>query len=161
MDILNILNESGELSSEQIESVKKFTYKWDVSYFQTILETRIVSEARLADCLSEQLKLDRIFSIDQSDFGPQAFGFISYKHAKSLEMMPLGITEDGEYHIVVSDPTNDAMLEFLEKVITSSKIKLSVSERRIVLKSIDEFYPTGLQVPSLVRFGTDMRGDGE
>ena len=103
MEILKLLNEFGELENEQLESIERFTEKWDASYFQAILETRIVSESRLANCLAEGLKLDRIFSIDGSDFGPQAFGFISYKHAKLYEIIPLGLMEDGEYHIVVAD----------------------------------------------------------
>ena len=152
-NIFNVLLDAGDLSEENIKSLEKYMSKWKVSSYQSILMTNLLSEHRLADRLAGILKVQRIYNVESQDFGAQAFGYLSYREAKDLEVLPLGLSESKDFFtVVLVDPTDLEKLNLIRDRVPY-EINLAVGERRLVHRSLDDYFPAELQIPSLSKYG--------
>ena len=148
--LVAILVTKGLLNKDLIESVQLYMDKWKVSSYTTLLETNMISESNLADCLAELLKVERIFSIDQDDIGEQAFEFLSYRDSHTWATFPLGVQDlASEYQVVMADPTNEQVIDNIRKMVPNP-LRILVGESKIVKKAINDFYPVEMQIPNLL-----------
>ena len=148
--LVAMLVTKGLLNKDLIESVELYMDKWKVSSYTTLLETNMISESSLADCLAELLKVERVFSIDPDDIGSRAFEFLSFRDSHAWTAFPLGFDgNNDDYQVVVADPTNERFIDNISKLVPD-RLRILVGESKLVKKAINDYYPVEMQIPNLL-----------
>ena len=149
--LVAILVAKGLLNKDLIESVDLYMDRWKVSSYVALLETKMISESQLADCLAELLKIERVFSIDLDDIGEDSFKYISFRQAHTWAAFPIGLSPGGgSYTVILADPTNLGIIEGVNKVIPQPVTYL-VGESKLVKEAINKYFPIELQIPNILK----------
>lgn len=137
--ILDLLAKEAILESDMQALLQSYCSKWQVSAYQALLETHVMTEAELADRLSQAFKMDRIYEIESHDSFLQAKSTFDYAKAIRFEAYPRKLS-DGVLELVICDPTTtEAQNRFAD--LTSSKVRLVVAERSEILAAIERDFP--------------------
>lgn len=147
--LLALLHEEKELTETNLKLVEAYQKKWDMDVFEAILETHLLSEAKLADVLAIHFKANRLYIIDENEIPPEIFEKIDFFSARSYGTFPLGFTAQGSIKVALFDPTRRETLEFLDRNFET--YELFICERRTVLEAINRLYPLSSQLPNLLK----------
>ncbi|MFW7377867.1 MAG: hypothetical protein ACOH5I_03545 [Oligoflexus sp.] len=148
-DILQLLAEKGELGESNLALIKQYIEKWQLSPYEAMLETHIISEDRLADQLAEIYQVQRVITIEEHELQVESFEKINYEEAKDLKCILLNVNSSPKPLLVVADPSQDGLQKFLAKLPFS--YQLAIAESTVIEEAIDRFYPIEQQLPSLFR----------
>lgn len=147
--IFDILRGRGLLSSSIQKVIQGFMDRWGVDAFRAMIETNVVEESKMADVLSEALKLPRLRGIASLAIPPEVFACIPYNLALELVVFPFELTSESRLHVVFADPSDSAKLKKLIEY-TNKPIEQFVGERTEIIAAIQRHYPLTLQLPSLL-----------
>ena len=147
--LIEMLVAKGLLNESLLIALNRYMDKWKVSPYTAVIDTRMVDEDTLADCLAELLKIERIYSLDEADVTPDALTKITYRQAHSWLVLPLGSTDSEYFKVLVVDPTNSDIINSVKKIM-ELPLKLAITEKKSIKKMIDHFYPVELQIPHLL-----------
>tara|TARA_B100001094_G_C18056245_1_gene732633 strand:+ start:357 stop:827 length:471 start_codon:yes stop_codon:yes gene_type:complete len=150
MELLNILLGHSKITETNVRLLKFYMEKWDCSPYEALVDSNILSEQLLANTLSAIFKKPRVFSLEGVEIETFIYKKLPYRFAREWNTLPLSQNrETGTYRVLLSDPTNDEILNGLSGYLGEG-IDISIGERTFLATSIDERYPISLQVPSLV-----------
>lgn len=144
--ILEILRKRGFLSGTSMRTVLGFMTKWGIDAYHAVIETHVVDESRLADILSEEFRLDRIIHLRSLTIDKDALKYLEYQRAMTWEALPFRFGSDESLHVLIADPTNQEMIEYLKKTSNKSVV-LFVAERSEIEVATQRNYPLTMQLP--------------
>lgn len=151
LDLIDILTQSGDITPSGERMVRHYVKTWKVAPFQAVIETHMVSEGRLADTLSEQLRINRIYHVSSLQASLNALQVVPYAKAKEWLCLPFAFEDSRigkKLEVITADPTIPGLIEALE-VMAGCGIVLAVGERSDIVRAIDGQYPLELQIPDL------------
>ena len=148
--LLQILKHRGLMSSSTQKVVTSFMSKWNVDVFRAVIETHLVDESRIADILSEELKLPRLGRLRMLSVSEEVLRIIPYELALEVAVFPFEISESGRVHIVIADPSD---AETVGRIASSAKrtVEIFVGERSEIISAVQMHYPLSMQIPSLLK----------
>jgi hypothetical protein len=149
-DILFYLQKEKVLTESSIASVENYMKKWDEGAFYSVLDCNLITQSEIADILSRELKIDRIYHLTAKMVEPKALVKIPFSKSVKYDAIPIRLINDDEamLEVVVANPTDEKMLYEIEK-ITGMKVSPVVTELRSIRSLVHEIYPLKEQVPSL------------
>ena len=150
--LLEILRKKNMLTDSSVRTTLKFMERWSVASFYAVLECHLVTESELADVLSQELKMDRIYNLSPDMIDKSCLGILDYTSAKEMDVMPMRQMGDGtkSLEVVVANPLDKKMIESLQGVV-GLKIKPVVSELRRIREMIYQLYPLESQIPAIAK----------
>lgn len=146
--IFEILRQRGLLSVSSQKVVTSFMETWHVSAFKALTETHIIEEGKIADILATELKLPRLSRIRLIGATAESMALVPYEMALDRIVFPFEITEFGNVHAVVADPTDSDGYPFVQSYI-GKKMEIFIGERSEILGAIQKHYPLAMQLPTL------------
>lgn len=148
--IFEILKSRGVLSISTQRVIRGFMERWKVDGFRACIETNIVEESKMADILSDFLKLQRVRRLPAKQVALETFKLISYNFALEHTIFPFEISSDGQrLKVAIADPTDSERLKLIGQV-TDKSIEFFVGERTEIIAAIQKHYPLAMQLPSLL-----------
>ena len=86
---------------------------------------------------------------------------LPYREAYALDIMILGPEVDGgELRVMMADPSSKPRWRRFREFVTAS-VKVSVAERKLVRRGIQEYYPIRVQLPSVFGVAGTKGAGGE
>lgn len=151
VSLSKLLEEKQALTATNLKLVKKFKDLWNISTYDAIVETKLLTERQLTDILADYFRLKRLYSISSSDIKANAFDVISFEQANMLHIFPRVCHEEGGgINLVLGDPTQKETIDFINN--SHQKFNLCVYEKSLVKSAILKYYPISHQLPSLRAF---------
>lgn len=144
--ILEILRKRGFLSGTSMRTVLGFMTKWGITAYHAVVETHVVDEARLADILSEEYRFNRIVHLRSLAIDKDALKYLTYERAMAWEALPFRFGSDESLHVLIADPTNHEMIEYL-KGNSDKTVVFFVAERSEIEVATQKNYPLTMQLP--------------
>ncbi len=135
--LLQLLSSEKLLTSEQVQQILDIQEKEGGTIFKIIREHKYIESDTLVSFLSEKFKVP-IVNPAEHEVDTAVIKFISYKYAYQFLTMPLKLEGD-ELTIVIADPTNTDLPEFL-KHKTGYHICVVVSSEANIVDAIFENY---------------------
>jgi hypothetical protein len=148
--LLQILKRRGFISASTHKVITSFMSAWGVDAFRAVIETHLIEEGRLADILSEELKLPRLSRLRMLVVSEDVLLTIPYDVALELAVLPFEISESGRLQIVMADPSIEQNLRTVEGV-TQRAIDVFVGEHTEIISAIQMHYPLSMQIPGLLK----------
>ena len=145
MNLLEILESRDLITSSVAKMLEKYSKEWNYSFFESLTRTFILSENDLLDILSEELSLSHYYSIDKSDLKDEACSVIDFRDACNYVCFNLGKIEE-KYEIVVNNPLDQNLIEFLDKKF--EKYKILIAEKQVILEATMKFYSLNSKIPT-------------
>lgn len=103
--IFEILRARGVLSAATVRVIRGFMDRWKVDAFRACIETNIVEESRMADILSDFLKLQRVDRLPARQVATEVFNLIPYNFALEQLIYPFELSSDGlRLKLAIADP---------------------------------------------------------
>lgn len=147
--VLEILRGRGILSSSTQQVAVGFMERWGLDAFRAVIETHLVEESRMADILSEDLKLPRLHRVRMLVVEKDVFEFIPYEMALDYSVFPFEVKSDGTLKVAFADPTNEERVAKISS-LAGGRMEAFVGERSEIISAIQKHYPLSKQLPSLV-----------
>jgi hypothetical protein len=148
--LLHILKNRGLMSPSTHKVISTFMSKWNVDVFRAVIETHLVDESRIADILSEELKLPRLGRLRMLSVSDDVLMAIPYDVALECAVFPFEISESGRLHIVIADPSDTVTIQRIGSV-TKRVVEVFVGERSEIISAVQMHYPLAMQLPSLLK----------
>lgn len=150
LSLLNQLKDRGILTASNFTMLERFANRWNLTSFDAILETNILSESKLADFVAEIGGYTRIQALPFESLPEKIFQGIDYKTARALEVLPLGdLLGHDDFLVLMVNPTDMNKVGMVQNLL-GTKVTLGVGERNFVRKMIDKFYPLSMQLPHIL-----------
>ncbi len=148
LTLLSLLQEEKALTKTNLALLQDFQEKWNISAFEAILETHLLTEAQLADILASRSHLQRLYAIANRKMTPESYESIDFFAARKFGVFPLGRHgSENKMKIALYDPTRQETIDFLSELYEEHE--LLVAERGIVIEAINRLYPLSCQIPHL------------
>jgi hypothetical protein len=147
LDILEILEKSGQITPTIRRMIESFAAKWRISPFHALLQTEVMNETALADALALALGIDRLFQVQSLPPAEEALHIIGFRRAREWECMAFQ-AESGRLDLTCADPTQKDRIGVLRREL-NCELTLAVAERSDIVGAIDELFPLADQLPSL------------
>ena len=157
--IFSILRQRGLLSPAIQKVMTGFMAQWGVDAYRAVVETHIVEESKIADVLSQELKIPRLTRVRILNVTNETLQHVSYNLALDLVAFPFDLNDQGKLHVVFADPSDPERIRKLENS-TKKSIEPFIGERSEIIAAIQRHYPLALQLPSLVSF-TNQKKDAQ
>jgi hypothetical protein len=124
--------------------------RWKVDAFRASIETNIVEESKMADILSDFLKIQRVHRLPAKVVPNEAFKRIPYNFALEETIYPFDINSDGtRVKVAIADPTDPEKLNAIGE-LTGITVDYFIGERTEIIAAIQRHYPLAMQLPSLL-----------
>jgi hypothetical protein len=140
--LLTTLASSGDLNPNNIRMLSGFMREWGVSAFDALIETKIFSEGRLADLISEHFGYMRMNGDDMRALDTSVVNTIPYIDARRLSCIVLSTSKKGEcnnFRVAMSDPTNVQYMDQIKSLLGDEFIPV-VSTRSEIQQSLNIAY---------------------
>lgn len=147
-NLLLCLHREKVITSSSLRSLEKFMKKWNKTAFHAALECNLLTENNMADILSRELKIDRVYNLNAKMIEFSALDKLPYRFALKYDAIPIRFLNTDILEVVVANPTDDSLLHELAKV-TGYKIASVVSDLKSIRSLMHEVYPLTDQIPSL------------
>lgn len=148
--VLEIFRNRNLLSSQMLTVVQGFMKQWSVDGFRALIETNIIEESRMADLLSEVLKIPRLRSVPVLSVDPEIFDFIPYNLALETVVFPFELSGDSSsLKVVFADPSDNQVIQDISR-LSGKEIRPFVGEKTEIIAAIQRHYPLVLQLPSFL-----------
>ena len=136
------------MTATNVEVVAHFAQKWQLSTYESLLETHILAEHSLADAISEVFKLDRLYSFDAADVEIDVLAQITFAEAQDYQCFVPNRDDDGTLQACLLNPLDERVVQFLSQRLP--RFRPLVLDRRLMFRSIEEAYPLSLQLPTIL-----------
>jgi type IV pilus assembly protein PilB len=147
--VFEILRARGIISPSTQQVALGFMGRWGLDAFRAVIETHLIEESRMADILSEELRIPRLNRIRLLVVEKEVFDFIPYEAALEHTVFPFELKSDGTVKVAVADPTSQERVAKIGELV-GKKIEVFVGERSEIISAIQKHYPLSKQLPSLV-----------
>jgi type IV pilus assembly protein PilB len=148
--IFEILKSRGVLSTSTQRVIRGFMDRWKVDGFRACIETNIVEESKMADILSDFMKLQRVARLPSRSVSHDVFKFVPYNLALEHTVFPFEISSDGsKLKVAIADPTDPERLKSVAAT-TGKETIFFVAEKTEIVAAIQRYYPLAMQLPSLL-----------
>jgi type IV pilus assembly protein PilB len=148
--VFEILRARGVLSGSSLRVLQNFMNQWKIDQFRACLETNIIQESKMADILSDFLKLERVQGLVAKVVRDEALKLVPYNYALEQLVYPFDIDlERNKLKVAVADPTSILLRKDLSE-LTGKSVELVVGERSEIVAAIQRHYPLNMQLPSLL-----------
>ena len=147
--IFEILRDRGLFSATTQKMTVGFMQRWGIDAFRAVIETHLVEEGKIADILSEDLKIPRLSKVRALNVVKDVFEFISYDVALEHTVFPFELKSDGTLKVAFADPSCKEKLDRIQAA-AQCLIEPYVAERSEVISAIQRHYPLSKQLPSLL-----------
>jgi len=149
--IINIIKENDLMNVEEFTILKK-TYISDMS---AVINSNTINTRKFYNLLSKKLNIPLYNSIElESKSSLFERKIISSQLLINLDVILLKDNKTDEFELIVSDPFNYEVIDFIQSKI-SSKIKISLSESQNIEKALNRLnrkYETSIALDSKDRF---------
>lgn len=149
VSLLTDLEKNEYISRTNVRLSENYCQCWKVSPYAALLETHALTEHDLADAIAETYAIERVYSFDKNDVDLSVLSKVSYPEALQFHCVVPHRDEKGTYLVYIVDPTDKALISFLDQTLIL--YKLVVVDITLMIRSIDEAYPLEFQIPSLLR----------
>jgi hypothetical protein len=148
--IFEILKARGLLTTSTQRVIKGFMDRWKIDAFRACIETNVIEEAKMADILSDFLKLQRVHRLPSKLISNETFKIIPYNFALEEIVYPFELDSTGSRaKVAIADPTDPEKLKAICD-ITGKTVEFLVGERTEIIAAIQRHYPLAMQLPSLL-----------
>ena len=149
-EILFLLKKEKLLTESSLKIVSGFMEKWSVNSFYAVIECNLITESEMADLISREMKLDRIYRLTNEMIELKRLSMIPFLKAVKYDAIPLRLVGDDTFNleIVIANPADGQALAELED-ITKCRIIPVVTELKSIRNLVQEVYPIEDQIPSL------------
>jgi len=138
-DIIEVLAKGGNLTEVNVSMLRSYMNRWGVDGYHALIETHVIPDFKIADFLSEQLKIPRFYNLGVNDVSDAALEKLSYMKARKYCCLPIEITSDQCLKVIFADPTNEEAIKELENEI-GMKITLAVSSKYEIEVAVGHIY---------------------
>lgn len=147
MRLLHELEEAGFLTATNVRQIGHYSQKWNISTYEALLQTHILTEHSLADAIAETYKLERIYSFDLQDIDLNVLHKVPYAQALAFQCLVPQRDEKGSYLVYLLNPVDAALERFLREQLETYRVV--VVDKRLMQRCIEDAYPVTMQLPSL------------
>lgn len=146
-DLYQILQEHKVLTETNRLLLQKYQKRWNKSQYESLVETKLFTEAALADYIS--IFFNKALFTTSADLkaDPRSLSLLPFKEAMSLGVMPLASNESGEAYVLLYDPTSQLARQKLDDMFPTWSF--GIATRDLVIHTIENTYPITAQVPAL------------
>lgn len=145
--LMSLLIRSNLITETNAQLIHQFKSNWNLSTYDAVVETHLLTERQLSDVLADGLLLTRCYAISENDICPDAYDQIDFRTARAESIFPLGTNEvTRKLAIVVADPTQSGIVG---QLLNRGDVELSIFEKSRIQEAILQFYPIEYQLPSL------------
>ena len=148
MNLLEILEAKQLITQSVSRMLKNYSDEWNLSFFEALIRTNILSENSLLEILSGELSLSHYYSIDRLDLTEGACTVIDFRDACNYICFNLG-KSGGLYRIVVNNPLDCTLLEFLDKKFDDYEIV--IAEKKLIIEATMKYYGLNSKIPTFDR----------
>lgn len=149
IDLLDILYSKELISQVARQLVLSYSDRWNLTIYQSLLQTHTVEEPDLARISAEALSSTLILSIDPTEVDHGGLQALSYQEAKKHNAIIVKPYGDKIKRLVVSDVTDPLLPSLLKSIKITCK--LAIAEQSLISDAIDRYYPIENQLPSIFR----------
>lgn len=145
-DIIDLIEIHGYISSGIASLLRTYCDRWHVTGYRSIIEANVLSEDALADALSSNLKLDRLYNVgfNSAIFNPGES--LPYERAKDWCCIETeAIRQSYEREFAIADPTRLQTLAQLKNLF-GMNIRFVVAPASEIESAIRDTYPIWSQV---------------
>jgi type IV pilus assembly protein PilB len=100
---------------------------------EMLVEMGLIEERHVIEALSEKFSI-RVLDPDISQIDCELGRRISLKYLRRQTALPIGL-EDGEMHLLVADPTNNAFFEEIARLF-NCRVRLSLASSPVILQTL-------------------------
>ncbi len=137
--VLQILVREKYITETMCTLIDRYTTKWQVSAYDAVLDTSLLTESELAHAMASTCHIPRIYSLKDAVLAREAVKVIPFERARAKVVLPIKLP-DGRIELVLTDPTRVEIIEELEEGLGVT-VKLAVAERSEITRAIDLLYP--------------------
>ncbi|MDD9951699.1 MAG: hypothetical protein OXT67_09060 [Zetaproteobacteria bacterium] len=144
--IFDLLEYNGYLSPSAVGLLRGYCERWQVTGYQAIVESHLLSEDALADALSESLKIDRLFHVCFNAALIRPEESISYALACRwccIETDAIRQFEGREF--ALADPTERSTIVELRRMF-GRRVRVAVAPASEIKRAIWAHYPLWEQI---------------
>lgn len=146
--LFDCLRDRNFLTKTNVRMLTSFAQTWRCGALQAIIDTHILTESELANALANIFQLDRIIGLRNHRVDDNCLNLLTYKEAKE-RVIALFCDDSGRYDLVTADPSDQTYIAGLRKK-SPVQFTLAVGERSDIVRAIDEKYPLGAQLPTII-----------
>lgn len=146
--LFDCLQERKYLTLANVRVLKAFADKWGCSPLQAIIDTNLMTEGDVANALAAIFQIDRVWGLRNHRIDDKCLNLLGFREAKDRAMVLL-TDESGRYDLVTADPSDRTYITGLKKK-SPVQFTLAVGERSDIVRAIDEKYPLGAQLPTII-----------
>lgn len=145
--VLEMMRNRRMITAHTDRMLQDFMLAWNVSDFDAVIDTHLLSEQEIADLLSKELKLDRLYMISPDMVDESVVRLVPFEKAREKRLLPLRKVGK-KIEVAMANPTDVESIQWLEEIL-NTEIAPVVVELRDVLNMVHECYPLDAQIPSL------------
>lgn len=147
MRLLHELEEAGFLTATNVRQIGHYSQKWNISTYESLLQTHILTEHSLADAIAETYKLERIYSFDQQEIDENVLAKVPFERALAFQCLVSHRDEKGVYLVYLLNPVDPTLEKFLRENLATYRVV--ILDKRLMQRCLEEAYPLLMQLPSL------------
>lgn len=153
-EVGSMLRKEGVLTEASFKSIEHFKRKWSLDTFSSVLECNLITEESIADILSRELRLDRIYNLTEATIELECLEFFPYELAKKFDCVPIRFLGEKRHsvEVAIANPTDVYAVRELTATL-SAKVVLVVAELRKIRNLIETIYPLENQISALKQTG--------
>ena len=133
-----MLLRAGGITQQQLSMVLVIQERARKRLGEILLSEGIITSSRLAEALSEQLKLP-LLSLAEEEPEPEAIRLVPRNIAARLNLLPLRIEADGRLLIAMADPL-DILAQDEVQMMVSGGIRIGVATQESIYQNLPRFY---------------------
>ena len=133
-----MLLRAGAITQQQLSMVLVIQERARKRLGEILLSEGIITSSRLAEALSEQLKLP-LLSLAEEEPEPEAIRLVPRNIAARLNLLPLRIEADGRLLIAMADPL-DILAQDEVQMMVSGGIRIGVATQESIYQNLPRFY---------------------
>lgn len=133
-----MLLRAGAITQQQLSMVLVIQERARKRLGEILLSEGIITSSRLAEALSEQLKLP-LLSLAEEEPEPEAIQLVPRNIAARLNLLPLRIEADGRLLIAMADPL-DILAQDEVQMMVSGGIRIGVATQESIYQNLPRFY---------------------
>ena len=113
--------------------------RWKVSEFESVLETRLLSEYELAEILSKASKFPRVYNVQEMRINKSLYEGISYDFLINNLVTPISKLTIGA-KVAIANPFDDKAIEEIQSFFPK-RVKFVVAEVSDIKVALHRNYP--------------------
>ncbi len=134
----DILLQAGVIDDSQLARALQIQKGTEQKLGQVLVAEKFITEVRLAEALSTQLKLP-LFTLTRYRPMPEAIRLVPRAVAERLSLIPLSIMEDDLLLVAMSNPL-DLLAQDEVRMLTGRNLKVGIATASDIIQNLDRLY---------------------